>query len=215
MRSPQLSHKDDGTPVRCPGTFPRAAVTMPPWGSPSGLGHGTGRPRTHGARRPRRPAGVPSARAAACRARARACPPHRAQRRDRRGDRAGSAAARLDPCAALAAAAQFRTWLTRITVNLPQRAAPAAGPAARDDARAGRSGARCRRRPGAPRARGAVAAAIDALPARQRAAIVLTFHEGLGNAETAAVLDTSVSGVEALLVRAKRSLRAALGDAAL
>jgi RNA polymerase sigma-70 factor, ECF subfamily len=44
---------------------------------------------------------------------------------------------------------------------------------------------------------------------------VLTFHEGLGNAETAAVLDTSVSGVEALLVRAKRALRAALGGAAL
>ena len=53
-------------------------------------------------------------------------------------------------------------------------------------------------------ATGALAGAIDALPARQRAAIVLTYQEGLGNAEAAAVLDTSVSGVEALLVRAKR-----------
>ena len=56
-----------------------------------------------------------------------------------------------------------------------------------------------------------LAAAIDALPERQRAAIVLTYQEGLGNAEVAAVLDTSVSGVETLLVRAKRALRAALG----
>lgn len=57
-----------------------------------------------------------------------------------------------------------------------------------------------------------VAAAIDALPARQRAAIVLTYHEGLSNAEAAAVLDTSVSAVENLLVRAKQSLRAALAS---
>ena len=48
-------------------------------------------------------------------------------------------------------------------------------------------------------------------PTRQRAAIVLTYQEGLSNAEVAAVLDTSVSGVETLLVRAKRALRAALG----
>jgi RNA polymerase sigma-70 factor, ECF subfamily len=55
-----------------------------------------------------------------------------------------------------------------------------------------------------------VAAAIAELPERQRVAIVLTYHEGLSNAETAAILDTSVSGVEALLVRAKRALRARL-----
>ena len=56
----------------------------------------------------------------------------------------------------------------------------------------------------------AVAAAITDLPERQRAAIVLTYHEGLSNAEAASVLDTSVSGVETLLVRAKRALRIAL-----
>ena len=48
------------------------------------------------------------------------------------------------------------------------------------------------------------------LPERQRAAIVLTYQEGLSNAEVAAVLDTSVSGVETLLVRAKRALRASI-----
>jgi RNA polymerase sigma-70 factor (ECF subfamily) len=56
----------------------------------------------------------------------------------------------------------------------------------------------------------AIAAAIDALPNRQRTAILLTYHEGLSNAETAALLDTSVSAVETLLARAKRTLRMAL-----
>ena len=57
-----------------------------------------------------------------------------------------------------------------------------------------------------------LAAAIDALPDRQRTAIVLIYQEGLSNAETAALLDTSVSGVETLLVRAKRALRIALAE---
>jgi RNA polymerase sigma-70 factor (ECF subfamily) len=56
-----------------------------------------------------------------------------------------------------------------------------------------------------------VAKAIDELPDRQRAAIVLTYYEGLGNAEVASVLETTISSVEALLVRAKRALRAELG----
>ncbi len=56
-----------------------------------------------------------------------------------------------------------------------------------------------------------VAKAIAGLPDRQRAAIVLTYFEELSNAETASVLDTTISSVEALLVRAKRSLRAELG----
>jgi RNA polymerase sigma-70 factor (ECF subfamily) len=52
-----------------------------------------------------------------------------------------------------------------------------------------------------------MAAAIATLPERQRAAIVLTYHEGLGNSEAAAVLETTVSGIETLLVRARRTLR--------
>lgn len=58
-----------------------------------------------------------------------------------------------------------------------------------------------------------IADAIAALPERQRAAIVLTYREGLSNAEVAAIVDTSVSGVETLLVRARRSLRSKLGSA--
>jgi RNA polymerase sigma-70 factor (ECF subfamily) len=106
--------------------------------------------------------------------------------------------------------AAFRTWLYRIIVNLAlntrRRAADlpldaAAHVAAADslaDERLVRD-ERDRR----------LAAAIEALPARQRAAIVLTYQEGLSNAEAAAVLDTSVSGIETLLVRAKRTLRVA------
>ena len=104
--------------------------------------------------------------------------------------------------------AAFRTWLYRIVVNLCLNAKRRAGdlpldaaghvadPAFGADAQL-EAHERDRR----------VAAAVDALPARQRAAIVLTYQEGLSNAEVAAVLDTSVSGVETLLVRAKRALR--------
>ena len=107
--------------------------------------------------------------------------------------------------------AAFRTWLYRIVINLCLNAKrrpsdlplAAAGDPADPHADAGTAlEERERDR--------ALAAAVDALPARQRAAIVLTYQEGLSNAEAAAVLDTSVSGVETLLVRAKRALRESL-----
>src|SRR5882757_8531605 len=109
--------------------------------------------------------------------------------------------------------AAFRTWLYRVVVNLclNARRRPADLPLAQ----AGDP-------PDSTPDAGAVleirdrdrklAAAIDDLPARQRAAIVLTYQEGLGNAEAAVVLDISVSSLEALLVRAKRALRAAFND---
>ena len=109
--------------------------------------------------------------------------------------------------------AQFRTWLTRVVVNLcldRKRRAPwveleAAGeivdptPGAGEKAEADE------------RAR-MLAAAVDKLPARQRSAIVLTYGEGMTNAQVAEILDTSVSAVETLLVRGKQNLRSALGD---
>ena len=109
--------------------------------------------------------------------------------------------------------AAFRTWLYRVVINLclnarrrpaelPLGAAGDPADPAPDAAAALEARDRDRR----------LAAAIDALPARQRAAIVLTYQEGLSNAEAASLLDTSVSGIETLLVRAKRALRAALGE---
>src|SRR3954451_12146680 len=108
--------------------------------------------------------------------------------------------------------AAFRTWLYRIVVNLclnaRRRASDLPLDAAEDVPDAGLAPdeqleLRERDRH--------LTAAIDTLPVRQRAAIVLTYQEGLSNAEVAAVLDASVSAVETLLVRAKRALRAALG----
>lgn len=59
----------------------------------------------------------------------------------------------------------------------------------------------------------ALAKAVGDLPERQRAAIALTYTTGLKNAAAAAVMEMSVKAFEALLVRAKRSLRLQLtGD---
>jgi len=107
--------------------------------------------------------------------------------------------------------AAFKTWLYRVTLNLclnRQRRKPFVtldeacdppdpSPTAAEDLEK-RETERL------------VAKAIDGLPDRQRAAIVLTYYEGLSNAETASILETTISSVEALLVRAKRTLRAEL-----
>lgn len=53
-------------------------------------------------------------------------------------------------------------------------------------------------------------AAIDELPERQRAALLLSHYEELSNVETAEILEISVEAVESLLSRARRSLRQAL-----
>jgi RNA polymerase sigma factor (sigma-70 family) len=62
----------------------------------------------------------------------------------------------------------------------------------------------------AERRRRAVAAAIQTLPDRQRAAIVLTYYEGVPNAEAAAMLELGVKALESLLVRARQSLTRSL-----
>jgi RNA polymerase sigma-70 factor, ECF subfamily len=108
--------------------------------------------------------------------------------------------------------ALFRTWLTRVVVNLcldRKRRAPwveldAAGEIV-DPAPGATEKAETDER------ERMVASAIDKLPARQRSAIMLTYSEGMSNAEVADILDTSVSAVETLLVRGKQNLRRTLG----
>ena len=108
--------------------------------------------------------------------------------------------------------ALFRTWLTRVVVNLcldRKRRAPwveldAAGEIV-DPAPGATEKAETDER------ERIVASAIDKLPARQRSAIMLTYSEGMSNAEVADILDTSVSAVETLLVRGKQNLRRTLG----
>jgi len=104
--------------------------------------------------------------------------------------------------------AQFSTWLYRVVVNrcldLKRR------PKATDldsveepqdpDANAEDSLLQAERNR-------ALDGAVNQLPERQRAAIVLTYTAGLRNAEAASAMDISVKAFEALLVRAKRELR--------
>ena len=108
--------------------------------------------------------------------------------------------------------ALFRTWLTRVVVNLcidRKRRAPwveleAAGEIIDPAPHAGAKAERDERDR-------MVAAGIAQLPARQRAAIMLTYGDGMSNSQVAKILDTSVSAVETLLVRGKQNLRRTLG----
>ncbi len=54
---------------------------------------------------------------------------------------------------------------------------------------------------------GAVTMAVQSLPENQRIALIFHHFEGLKYAQIAEVMDTTVSAVESLLVRAKRTLR--------
>jgi RNA polymerase sigma-70 factor, ECF subfamily len=109
--------------------------------------------------------------------------------------------------------AAFRTWFYRIVFNLSlnrRRRAPFLPLAAAGDPPDPAAGAS----EGLERGETdrLLAAAIAALPERQRVAIVLTYGEALSNVEAAAVIGTSVAGIESLLVRAKRALREKLGS---
>jgi RNA polymerase sigma-70 factor, ECF subfamily len=111
--------------------------------------------------------------------------------------------------------AAFRTWFYRVVLNLclnRRRRAPFVALDQAGDVRdpAPDPGERMERDEAAQQ----LAAAIGELPERQRIALTLTYSEGLSNAETAAVIGTSVSSVETLLVHSRRRLREKL-DAAI
>jgi len=109
--------------------------------------------------------------------------------------------------------AKFDTWMHRVTLNLcydrlrgrredpsdelPDTADPAALPEARLEARAENERVR---------------AALAALPARQREALVLTYYQEMPNLDAAALMGVSVDALESLLARARRNLRAQLAS---
>lgn len=107
--------------------------------------------------------------------------------------------------------AKFTTWLYRVVVNLcidrrrrtPMAPLEAAGDPADERPTAEAVAA------AAERSRH-VAAALAKLPDRQRAALVLSYYEGLSNAAAATVLEVSVEALESLLVRGRRTLRTEL-----
>jgi RNA polymerase sigma-70 factor (ECF subfamily) len=110
-------------------------------------------------------------------------------------------------------AARFDTWLHRVTLNLcydrlrRRRERPTAEPPDMPD-------------PGPAPDRGLHAAdvgrrvrdALQALPPRQREAIVLCHYEEMGNIEAAGVMGVTVEALESLLSRGRRALRSALAD---
>lgn len=55
-----------------------------------------------------------------------------------------------------------------------------------------------------------VADALHGLPERQRSAIILCYYQGLSNQQAAEILDVSVSALESLLARGRRSLKTRL-----
>ncbi len=111
--------------------------------------------------------------------------------------------------------ARFSTWLYRVTANLSVDAQRRRGPPTveidPEDPAVGSSGA-AEELVAADQEDARLAAAVAALPERQRAAVALTYTSGLSNAEAAAVMEVSVKAFEALLVRAKRELRRRLAE---
>lgn len=119
-----------------------------------------------------------------------------------------------DPDASVSrpASARLTTWLHRIAHNLcvdwrrkHGRVTPAgdglpeldAGTTPQQDLEAAARTARVR-------------AAVNALPERQRDALLLCHYQGLGNQEAAIVLGVGVEAMDSLLGRARRRLRQAM-----
>ncbi|MEO1330160.1 MAG: RNA polymerase sigma factor [Pseudomonadota bacterium] len=107
--------------------------------------------------------------------------------------------------------AKFSTWLHRVTLNLcydrlrKKKGAPLEDAPEPEDPTPSVQ-AQLEEADGAA----ALRAALDTLPERQRAAIILRHYEERSNPEIAEALEVSVEAVESLLARGRRALRAAL-----
>ena len=109
--------------------------------------------------------------------------------------------------------ARFDTWLHRVALNLcydrlrRNRERPTAEPPEQVD-----TGPAPDRGLHAADVSRRVQAALDALPERQREAVVLCHYQELGNIAAARIMDVSVEALESLLSRGRRTLRGALAD---
>lgn len=110
--------------------------------------------------------------------------------------------------------ARVSTWLYRVTHNLCidriRRRRP--GPPLEDVAEPADPALSVLARLADDERARALAAAIGALPDRQRRALVLRHFEELGNPEIAEALECSVEAVESLLARARRTLAKAMAE---
>ncbi|MDF1692400.1 MAG: sigma-70 family RNA polymerase sigma factor [Zhongshania sp.] len=108
--------------------------------------------------------------------------------------------------------AQYRTWLFQLAMNLIRDRWRKQRPSEPlDDTIADTQATPDSQLQSAAQA-ARVNAALQQLPERQRAAIILNHYHGLGNIETALAMDASVESVESLLGRARRSLRQSLNS---
>lgn len=109
--------------------------------------------------------------------------------------------------------AEYRTWLYRVAANASTDRLRKRRPVGLDDIAEPADPA-----PGAEQVLNdasvarSVRTAIQTLPDRQRAALILSHYQGLGNPEIGAILEISVEAVESLLSRARRALRERLKD---
>lgn len=107
--------------------------------------------------------------------------------------------------------ARFSTWLYKIVVNLcldhRRRVQHAPLPEGLDPADSALNADRMLE---ISQRDAAIAKAIEELPARQRAAMVLVYDEGMSGSAAASVLGLSVKAVERLLARARKHVRARL-----
>jgi RNA polymerase sigma-70 factor (ECF subfamily) len=108
--------------------------------------------------------------------------------------------------------AQYRTWLLQVAMNLIRDRWRRQKPSeALDDTIADPQPTPDSRLQSATQSE-RVKAALQQLPNRQRAAIILSHYHGLGNIETAKTMGISVESVESLLGRGRRSLREMLNN---
>ena len=109
--------------------------------------------------------------------------------------------------------ARFDTWLHRVALNLcydrlrRRREQPTAEPPEQVD-----TGFAPDRGLYAADTAKRVGRALQALPERQREAVILCHYQELGNIEAAEIMGVSVEALESLLSRGRRALRASLAD---
>ncbi len=114
----------------------------------------------------------------------------------------------LEPSKFAPARARFSTWFYRVVTNRcldQRRRRRPEGLPENFDAADPAPGAETQL--AAADRRRLTAAAIDALPERQRTAVTLCYLHGLSNAEAAQILDMKVKALESLLVRARTKLK--------
>ncbi|KTC43380.1 RNA polymerase subunit sigma [Pseudomonas fluorescens ABAC62] len=111
--------------------------------------------------------------------------------------------------------ARFDTWLHRVALNLchDRLRRRKERPLDDDDVRELADSAPCADEQLETAQNSArMAAALAALPERQREAIVLQYYQELSNIDAAALMNISVEALESLLSRARRQLRSQLAD---